>query len=78
MAEKVAVEGCQHCGVTKRDHPQLWQPGIGWHGWAPPSGDQIRARMRSNRGMDGADEQRDELLRQVVAERFGTAGAERP
>ncbi|MBQ1061316.1 hypothetical protein [Micromonospora sp. C41] len=43
--------GCGHCGVSQREHCQLWHPGVGWHGWAEPTREQINHRMRRNRGL---------------------------
>lgn len=33
----IAVNGCKHCGVEKRDHGQLWTPTTSWHYYVEPS-----------------------------------------
>ena len=41
--------GCQHCGVTPRQHMQQWKPPVGWHQWEQPTQAQILTRMRARR-----------------------------
>lgn len=41
--------GCRHCGVAKRSHPQLWSRGLGWHQYVEPTDEQRLARMKERR-----------------------------
>jgi hypothetical protein len=41
--------GCRHCGVEQRDHFQRWTPEAGWHGYTPPTQQQIKDRMNARR-----------------------------
>lgn len=41
--------GCAHCGVEKRDHARRWTVDAGWHGYTPPSQEQIKTRMKARR-----------------------------
>jgi hypothetical protein len=41
--------GCAHCGIPKREHGQRWKPPVGWHKWAAPTDEQIKARMKARR-----------------------------
>jgi hypothetical protein len=41
--------GCAHCGIPERQHYQQWKPPVGWHRWAAPSTEQIKARMIARR-----------------------------
>lgn len=45
----VTPSGCRHCGVAHRDHMQRYTGAAGWHRYAPPTTDQIKARMLSRR-----------------------------
>jgi len=47
----LAPNGCRHCGVSKREHCQLWssQDGIGWHGFIEPTDVQRLERMQWRR-----------------------------
>ncbi|MFI0914177.1 hypothetical protein [Streptomyces abikoensis] len=42
---------CRHCGIERRDHAlaQRWKEPVGWHQWAPPTQEQIKARMLARR-----------------------------
>ncbi|MEV2239612.1 hypothetical protein [Micromonospora sp. NPDC049891] len=46
-------EGCRWCGTAEREHPQLWVPGRGWHGWVEPTRKQITARMWARHARKG-------------------------
>lgn len=41
--------GCQHCGITEREHMQRWITGTGWHAWQKPTISQIKLRMLARR-----------------------------
>ena len=40
---------CGHCGIPEREHAQRWKPPVGWHQWAAPTDEQIKARMKGRR-----------------------------
>lgn len=43
--------GCHWCGIGQYGHGQRWTEGAaGWHGYTPPTQDQIRTRMLHRRG----------------------------
>ena len=50
--------GCRWCGIDQRDHAQRWTPpskgGPGWHKWAQPTQEQIKARMLARRAAQSA------------------------
>lgn len=41
--------GCTHCGIGEREHGQRWTGAAGWHFYAAPPQEQIKARMRARR-----------------------------
>ena len=47
--------GCRWCGVGEREHPQLWVPSHGWHGWTEPTREQVEARMRARLNRERAN-----------------------
>lgn len=54
MWEPILVDepnACRHCDTPQRDHCQRWidQPGVGSHGWIPPTDTQRLHRMRWRR-----------------------------
>ncbi|MEV1168573.1 hypothetical protein [Nonomuraea sp. NPDC049784] len=55
MAEQVVAQpnGCRWCGLAQRDHFQRWTPAAGWHGWTPPTQEQIKQRMKGRRTWRG-------------------------
>lgn len=61
----VVPSGCALCGVPQRYHFQQWRSGVGWHGYAYPSAQQLAARIRA--WLHATDEERDELRRREVA-----------
>ncbi|MEU1309464.1 hypothetical protein ABZ419_11295 [Streptomyces cinnamoneus] len=40
---------CRYCGVEERGHAQQWKADVGWHKWASPTEEQIKARMLARR-----------------------------
>ncbi|MGC5012589.1 hypothetical protein ACLQ2R_17635 [Streptosporangium sp. DT93] len=44
-----APNGCTHCGIEQHDHAQRWTDEAGWHVWAAPTQEQIKARMLTRR-----------------------------
>lgn len=42
----VQAEACAWCDMPQRGHATRWHPGIGLHGWIPPSKGLIAARIR--------------------------------
>lgn len=38
--------GCQYCGIPRREHGRQWTPPNGWHHWEPPTQEQIKDRMK--------------------------------
>lgn len=58
--------GCQHCGVPRREHYQQWKPPVGWHQWAPPTQDQILARMKARRAARIAPPERAEVTPELI------------
>lgn len=40
---------CAWCGIRQQDHFRRWHAEAGWHGWTPPTQDQIKARMLARR-----------------------------
>ncbi|MFD8529448.1 hypothetical protein ACFV0L_18710 [Streptosporangium canum] len=55
MTEQVVAQpnGCRWCGIAQRDHYQRWTRLAGWHGWTPPTQDQIKHRMKARRSLRG-------------------------
>jgi hypothetical protein len=47
--------GCRWCGIGQRGHFQRWTEAAGWHGWAMPTTEQIKARMIARRAEGGAN-----------------------
>lgn len=41
--------GCEHCGVARQSHAQMWVAGVGWHTWTMPSQQKIKQRMFARR-----------------------------
>lgn len=46
---EIVPSGCAHCGLDHRTHYRRWTASAGWHGYTPPSQDQIKARMLARR-----------------------------
>ena len=44
-----APSGCQHCGLTEREHGRQWTAADGWHAWQTPTAAQVKLRMRARR-----------------------------
>ncbi|WP_214317075.1 hypothetical protein [Nonomuraea sediminis] len=55
MAERVVAQpsGCRWCGIAQLGHFQRWTRLAGWHGWTPPTQDQIKERMKARRAWQG-------------------------
>lgn len=55
MDERVLAQpsGCRWCGLAQRDHFQRWTRAAGWHGWTPPTPEQIKQRMKARRTFQG-------------------------
>lgn len=41
--------GCAHCGLEQRGHSQRWTETAGWHGYMPPTQQQIKDRMNARK-----------------------------
>lgn len=44
-----APNACHHCGIEQYEHAQRYAEAAGWHQWAEPDQDQIKARMIARR-----------------------------
>ncbi|MEV0379766.1 hypothetical protein [Nonomuraea sp. NPDC050643] len=55
VTERVVAQpsGCRWCGLAQRGHCQRWTRAAGWHGWTPPTQDQIKQRMKARRTLQG-------------------------
>ncbi|MFI6497143.1 hypothetical protein [Nonomuraea typhae] len=55
MTELVVAQpsGCRWCGLAQRDHFTRWSRSVGWHGYSPPTQDQIKQRMKARRTLQG-------------------------
>ncbi|WP_327258245.1 hypothetical protein [Streptomyces sp. NBC_01244] len=49
MNSAATPSACRWCGIPARDHFQQWKPPVGWHKYALPTTEQIKARMRERR-----------------------------
>lgn len=56
-ARPIVPSACRWDGIPEREHYQQWvspeRGGPGWHRYAPPTGAQIKARMRARRAAKG-------------------------
>jgi hypothetical protein len=52
----VNPSGCRYCGINAREHARRWKPLVGWHKWAQPTQEQIKARMLARRAAQSAAE----------------------
>ncbi len=47
MTDLTTAEGCEVCGVSKREHGTRWSEAWGWHSYEQPPTELIEARMRT-------------------------------
>jgi hypothetical protein len=80
VIDRPTPNGCRHCGVQMRDHLQRWTLAAGWHGWTPPTSEQIKARMIRRRAdrIVAVDLERHERQLAAVLRREAPAIEPRP
>lgn len=57
MTRAPLPEGCEWCGVGRREHAQRWTAPYGWHTFLQPTRTTIERRMRLARALPTTPDQ---------------------